>query len=85
MSNWFSIVSNESFKRYLWFITVFTSKLKWSVLGSNSWSLIRFSRAILTLIIYLKFFFSLNDSSNKIFILTENKSLSSLLLIISTL
>ena len=54
MSNLFNISSNESFKRYLWFITVFISELKWSVSGSNSLSLICFFRVILTLIIYLK-------------------------------
>ena len=51
ISNRFSISSNESFKWYLRFITVFTSELKWSVLRSNSLPLIRFFRAILTLTI----------------------------------
>ena len=88
MSNRFNTFSNESFKRYLRFITVFTIELKWSVLGSNSLSLIRFFKIILTLIIYLKPLFYLNNSSNKFFILfllTDNESLKSLLLIISTL
>ena len=88
MSNRFSISSNESFKLYLWFITVFTCELKWSVVGSNSLSLIHFFRVILTLIIYLKPLFSLNNSSNKffmLFLLTDNESLKYLLLIISIL
>ena len=88
MSNRFSISSNESFKWYLWFITVFISELKESVLGSNSLWLMHFFRVILTLIIYLKPLFSLNNSSNKffmLFLITDNKSLKFLLLIISTL
>ena len=67
MFNRISISWNESFKRYLWFVTVFTGELKWSVLGSNSLSLISFFRIILTLIIYLKPLYSLNNSSNKEF------------------
>ena len=88
MSNRFSISSNESFKWYLRFITVFICELKWSVLGSNSLSLIRFFRVILTIIIYLKPRFSLNNSSNKFlmfFLVADNESLKFLLLIISTL
>ena len=69
MSNWFSISSNESFKQYLWFITVLFNDLKKSVLGTNLLSLIGFFRVILTSVIYLKPFFSLNNSSNKFFML----------------
>ena len=68
-------------------IFVFISELK-SVLRSISFSLIRFFRIILTLTIYLKPLFSLNNSSNKflmLFLLTDNESLKFLLLIISTL
>ena len=68
-------------------IFVFISELK-SVLRSISFSLIRFFRIILTLTIYLKPLFSLDNSSNKffmLFLLTDNESLKFLLLIISTL
>ena len=65
MSNRFNISSNESFKRNLRFITVFTIELKETVEYLCSLSLIRFFRIILTLVIYLKPFFSLNNSSNK--------------------
>ena len=81
ISNRFSFSSDDSFKWYLPFITVFISELKWSVLILNSLSLIRFFRVIITL-------FFLNNSSNNFFILfliTDNKSLKFLSLIISTL
>ena len=68
-------------------LLVFTDELKQTVEYVCPLSLVRFFKILLVHNTYLKSFFSLNNSSNKffmLFLLTDNESLKLSLLIIST-